>query len=68
VWLDRGELDKIIERGGREAAAAAPPQSASQQPAQQPRSQYDRDHDDGYKRSHGHYPKRKKSFFEELFD
>ncbi|MER9296303.1 zf-TFIIB domain-containing protein [Mesorhizobium sp. M0621] len=57
VWLDRGELDKIIERSGREAAPA--PQSAA---FSQPR------HDD-YSRSQGHrYPKRKKSFFEELFD
>ena len=30
VWLDRGELDKIIERAAQEFGAAAP------QPAQQP--------------------------------
>jgi Zn-finger nucleic acid-binding protein len=33
VWLDRGELDKIIERGLRDAAPAAPPPAPS--PAQQ---------------------------------
>ncbi|MDQ6433607.1 zf-TFIIB domain-containing protein [Mesorhizobium sp. LHD-90] len=69
VWLDRGELDKIIERSGREAAAAAPPppQQAAQQPYRgQERDHRDRDYDDG--RSHGQYRKRKKSFFEELFD
>ncbi|RUV51274.1 hypothetical protein EOB77_11625, partial [Mesorhizobium sp. M7A.F.Ca.MR.228.00.0.0] len=29
VWLDRGELDKIIERSGREAAPAPQPQPAA---------------------------------------
>ncbi|MGR0221262.1 TFIIB-type zinc ribbon-containing protein [Agromyces sp. ZXT2-6] len=41
VWLDRGELDKIIERAAREfgqsapAAPAVAPQAAPQQPAPQ---------------------------------
>lgn len=64
IWLDRGELDKIIERAGKEAAPApqAPPPSYSQ-------PQHSRGRDDDYSRSQGHhYPKRKKSFFEELFD
>ena len=68
VWLDRGELDKIIERSAAELAPAAPPQ-AQQPPPQQPRSynhappQQHRDHySDRYKY------KRKKSFLEELFD
>ena len=57
VWLDRGELDKIIER----SAAAPPPRSELR---------HERDH----YRDHGHhgqgqrYPKRRKSFLEELFD
>lgn len=60
VWLDRGELDKIIERSGREAAPAPQPAVFSQ-------PQHGRD--DDYSRPQGHrYPKRKKSFFEELFD
>ncbi|ADV14360.1 zf-TFIIB domain-containing protein [Mesorhizobium ciceri] len=64
VWLDRGELDKIIERSGREAAPAPQPQPAA---FSQPQNGQSRD--DDYSRSHGHrYPKRKKSFFEELFD
>lgn len=74
IWLDRGELDKIIEKSGREAAAAAapvaaPPQQQAgypQQPAYQPQQQ---GYDPRYDQSHGHgYPKRKKSFLEELFD
>jgi Zn-finger nucleic acid-binding protein len=65
VWLDRGELDKIIERSAREydSPQPAPP---PQQP--QPRG-YDHDHDRGYGRHHGgHHHKRRKSFLEELFD
>ncbi|GAA2443622.1 zf-TFIIB domain-containing protein [Agromyces soli] len=40
VWLDRGELDKILERAAREQGAQAPQQSAPQQPQyQQPQYQ-----------------------------
>lgn len=80
IWLDRGELDKIIERSGREAAAAAPAPQA-QQPSggyQQPQPGYQQGgyqqpqqhqgYDPRYDQSHGHYQKRRKSFLEELFD
>ena len=60
VWLDRGELDKIIERSAQEAPAAAPVQQPS---FTQP--QYDQPY--GHGQQHRH-PKRKKSFLEELFD
>jgi Zn-finger nucleic acid-binding protein len=58
VWLDRGELDKIIERSAPEAAA---PQAAPPPPLQ------------GHAAHPGYgyqqpYRKRKKSFLEELFD
>jgi Zn-finger nucleic acid-binding protein len=66
VWLDRGELDKIIERSASQPAAAAPPPRQPDPRYQQPY----RDDDD--RRHHGHqghgYPKRRKSFLEELFD
>ena len=64
VWLDRGELDKIIERN---AAAAGP---AMAPPPAQPRHQREvyRDHDDGRHYGQRGYPKRRKSFLEELFD
>ena len=62
VWLDRGELDKIIERN---AASVAPQQQAAPPPQQQsswasaPPQHHGR----------GHKPhKRRKSFLEELFD
>ena len=60
VWLDRGELDKIIERSGREMSAPQAAPSASPQQSGAPWGQQG-----GY----GHKPyKRRKSFLEELFD
>ena len=62
VWLDRGELDKIIERSagdGQTPAAAAAQQAARYDEPRGDRHYSDRDH-----RPH----KRRKSFFEELFD
>jgi uncharacterized protein len=64
VWLDRGELDKIIER----SAASAPVQAPAPQP-QQYRDERPRYEDRGNGHGHGGYPqKRRKSFLEELFD
>lgn len=57
VWLDRGELDKIIER-------SAPPAAAEPQRPREPN--YDRSH--GYGASHGHKKYKKKSLLGELFD
>jgi uncharacterized protein len=68
VWLDRGELDKIIERSAQEAPSAAPAQQSSFL-----KPQHDQGHNPGYAQPYGHghqhgHPKRKKSFLEELFD
>jgi uncharacterized protein len=64
VWLDRGELDKIIERSTREAAPAAPPPREARPAA---RRDYG-DHDDR-EHSHGYGERRRrKSFLEDLFD
>jgi hypothetical protein len=83
VWLDRGELDKIIERTLAEsapvpAAAPPPPQPAPgyAAPPPQPYPPQHGGHYDPYRGSHGHDPyygghkphKRRKSFLEELFD
>ena len=58
VWLDRGELDKIIERSLTQSA----PAPAAQQQYQQP--QHQQHYDQG-----GHYKKkRKESWLSELFD
>jgi hypothetical protein len=58
VWLDRGELDKIIQRSGAESAAGQPPVDPGR-----PRRDHDHRYDD-----HGYHGKRKKSFLEDLFD
>ncbi|WP_269532766.1 zf-TFIIB domain-containing protein [Chitinimonas sp. BJYL2] len=67
IWLDRGELDKILERGRQDAAPA--PQAAASAPAYR---QDDRRHEHSHTHSHdkhyGQKPYRKKSFLEELFD
>ncbi|MDI1283376.1 MAG: zf-TFIIB domain-containing protein [Reyranella sp.] len=49
VWLDRGELDKIIERSAKEEAPAAPPQQ--QQPSQSYADQGR--YEDGNRSAHG---------------
>lgn len=62
VWLDRGELDKIIDR------SVGMPQPAPQQPAPPRQPQYDR-YDDRRGHDQGHYKKRKReSWLSELFD
>jgi Zn-finger nucleic acid-binding protein len=78
VWLDRGELDKIIERSMRDAAPAASiplqavPQAAPPPQTAQPYYDQRQGHDDKHSYdkhrydSHG-YP-RKKSVWQELFD
>ena len=63
VWLDRGELDKILERSYSQATPPAPaPQQTYQQPYQQGHQQ--RGH--GYQQ--GHPRKRKESWLSEIFD
>jgi Zn-finger nucleic acid-binding protein len=60
VWLDRGELDKIIERSlTQPPAAPAPPPSYQQGGHEQ---QYQQPHQQPYKK------KRKESWLSELFD
>lgn len=54
VWLDRGELDKIIERANAEAEAASGPR--------------ERDHDERVS-EHGGYPKKRRgSFLSQMFE
>jgi len=65
VWLDRGELDKIIERiAPKEPVAPQPPRYEPQ--ANSHPSGHAPAYGHGY--SHGQKPYRKKSFLEELFD
>ena len=61
VWLDRGELDKIIERS---AILAAPQQPPGYRGDPQGYSKHEDHHDD-----HGKYGQhRKKSWLSEMFD
>lgn len=70
VWLDRGELDKILERSAAELAPPAPAQTHTPPSPHAPR------HDDPYRGEGRRYDddrdhdkkRRKKSFLEELFD
>ncbi|OZI21173.1 hypothetical protein CAL26_27470 [Bordetella genomosp. 9] len=74
VWLDRGELDKLIERSIQESAAAqaAPPQQPQGRPHRDDgadRHYRDSDHDHYRDRGRGHdRGYRKKSFWHEIFD
>jgi len=65
VWLDRGELDKIIERSAAEMPA--PPKSQPQPQHQTYQQQPFSSDNHGFGHGYG-YKKRKKSFFEEIFD
>jgi Zn-finger nucleic acid-binding protein len=64
VWLDRGELDKIIERSAAQASPAAVYAPPPAQPEQVRRDMRYRDDDDDRYR----YGKRRKSFLSKLFD
>ncbi len=70
IWLDRGELDKIIDRSYAQQPAYSQPEP---QPVYQPYSQqpnahhYDKHHDKhGYGHHGGHHGR--KSWLAELFD
>ncbi len=67
VWLDRSELDKIIER--TIAQEGAPPQAGYSEAAPARKRKNDErpyiDDDDRYRQGKG---RRRKSFFEDIFD
>jgi uncharacterized protein len=74
VWLDRGELDKIVDRAEAEFTAGArviPPAPAA---AQYPDRRYgadrydDRERDRGYGFRDGYRGKKRESWLSELFD
>ena len=68
VWLDRGELDKIIERQAQTEDRGHPGHIPSSMPppsqyrGDSDRRDYDRDYDKDYKK------KKKKSFLDDIFD
>jgi len=73
VWLDRGELDKIIDRAGAGVGAvAAAPVAAGPEPVtlrEPPSRERPRSHDDDGDHHRGGYrKKRRESFLSDLFD
>lgn len=68
IWLDRGELDKLLDRAASaESTQRAAPQAAMNAPPA--RTNYHPDFDDSDFRSVKHHPYgRKKSWLSEIFD
>ena len=64
VWLDRGELDKIIERSGAHAFAGAAAQPPSRRGAPPAEYEYEDRRDSKKKRK----KKKKSEWLEEIFD
>lgn len=79
VWLDRGELDKIVERSAATAVGAGRIASAAPAPGSDrydrrrddddddDRRRYEREHEYG-RDQHGYRKKKKSSFLGDLFD
>jgi uncharacterized protein len=69
VWLDRGELDKIIERTSVESPPAAQTEPARRPP--DPRyaeSRYGDDDDHRYRDQGGYHKRKRKGLLGDLFD
>ena len=63
VWLDRGELDKILERATAGTPAPAAPDYRQQQPTEVYQGDSRRGYAEGSRR-----PKKKEHWLSELFD
>lgn len=61
VWLDRGELDKLIQLGAKHDVAPAPSYAPPSRPAARPDFE-----DSDYGKRHGSY--RRKSWLSDIFD
>jgi Zn-finger nucleic acid-binding protein len=71
IWLDRGELDRLLEKASQEVASQQPaPRATAQGERHHEHDRHDYDHDrkkyehDKYK----HYGHKRKSLLSELFD
>ncbi|WP_197919540.1 TFIIB-type zinc ribbon-containing protein [Thiosulfatihalobacter marinus] len=67
VWLDRGELDKIIERSIGEAAPP-PPRTRDRRYDDDDREYRSGKHGGGHHGGYGKHGSRRKSWLHELFD
>ncbi len=69
VWLDRGELDKLIEKAiAAEQTAAAAPQSPPTARPLEREYRDDRYREDDRRHHDSHYYRKKKSFWSDIFD
>jgi Zn-finger nucleic acid-binding protein len=74
VWLDRGELDKIIDRAGTQAPPAPAPSPApsyQERPQQQPQYEqprYEERRDDRRYDDRSYKRKKKENWLSDLFD
>lgn len=69
VWLDRGELDKLIERVAFEGRSVSPPRAESQSNPKPKRRRDEYDDDDDYDpRYEDRRRRRRGSFLDNLFD
>ena len=68
VWLDRGELDKILERAEREIPLTGRRDDDYDREDDRPSYDYERDRDDYRDRGYGRPHKKRKSFLSEMFE
>jgi Zn-finger nucleic acid-binding protein len=70
VWLDRGELDKIVERAGGPAPAPRDVRSADDRPERRDdrRGRSDDDFDDDFGDRSARGGRRRRGFLDDLFD
>jgi Zn-finger nucleic acid-binding protein len=73
VWLDKGELDKIIERSGQISSRPASHEETRQAPQNAPHEKYFSKHESKHE-GHGHHDDKygkhgkKKSWLGDIFD
>jgi Zn-finger nucleic acid-binding protein len=68
VWLDRGELDKLIERAQGAAPQAVQQRAPAPQYQQHAPPQQQRGYDDDHRYSKDYQSRKKKGFLGEIFD
>lgn len=68
IWLDRGELDKIIERSISHDASGQPPRGDQAHQDSGHWGKHGHHHDDHGHHDHGRAYPRRKSFWQQLFD
>lgn len=71
VWLDHGELEKLVELASNPQPKFGPPNISSPAPAPQQvqhKHYSDDDHKHGYSSHQGHHKKKKDNWLGEIFD